>query len=155
MREMQERFVPHGHVTIIDDLGNILVDKDNMIVKSGRIQIMKAVFSGEEIDKDNFNIYFDNYSKATTEDTDYTILKEYIKKTNKPDSLTVKDDDNNPHVEIVYKLSGIISAVCGLGLEYITGESDDEIHTLFSRVTYEPVYMKPNREYSVTYRIYF
>lgn len=183
--EEEDRYAAHGHVTITDaETGEILADKDNMIVKTGRDIIAKAIFGGSAISIASFSMFFENDDSSETKpdmtygsisghlisgvnptivskisDVDITsddLTSASLKSTNleaaKANVLGYLDTKDTPQCNLAYVFTSTTNYyVTALGLLYADGGSS----ALFSRVMFDPIYMRSTRKYIVKYVIKF
>lgn len=166
---MNEKYTLNGVVNIIDTKTNeIVYTTHNMIVATGRELILNAVFNGTSLSLSNFKKFYE-----TTSTTSLTKPEDTYdgKKSNIGDNIvdidstgteietkTYKDEIDTTnlcmklYLDIQSKASNTItSPITAIGLLYTNGNSK----ILFSRAAIDPVYMQPNREYVVDYKIYF
>lgn len=180
--EEEDRYAAHGHVTITDaETGEILADKDNMIVKTGRDIIAKAIFGGSTISIASFSMFFENDDSSETKpdmkyasisdhlisgvnptivskisDADITskdLTSDSLKSTNldaaKTNVLGYLDTTGTPQCNLAYVFTSTTNYyVTALGLLYADS-------ALFSRVMFDPIYMRSTRKYIVKYVIKF
>lgn len=167
MENTNERYSPVGRVIIQDESGNVIVDKNNMIVLAGRKKILSTIFS-----KDKFLEFSSMKFGSGTSQTNQKNIKldceiEDLTKNNisfilytDGDSanilITEKDDTDATNLEYV-EINGQgnnIPTISELGL-FFKDTEDENKEVLFSRVTFEPVYLKDHSKYRILYYIYF
>ena len=184
--ESEERYSAHGHVTITDaDTGEVLADKDNMIVLTGRQLIAGAVFKETALKIGNFSMFFESDDSAeTVPDMTYAGISSHVKDdvSSAFDSATmhaVETEESLPGNDylkanasskvLLYCVTGdgnrirLFHAlktannyyVTALGLTYKDASDANASNILFSRVMFDPVYMRATRTYVVRYVVKF
>jgi hypothetical protein len=106
---MEETYSAHGHVTITDcQTGETLVDKDNMIVATGRELIMNAVFGGSSTDpvlkQGNFKVFVEkNDTAATVSTLTYDSIKGNIANSGAATDITLiaSDATSEPNTSVL------------------------------------------------------
>lgn len=153
-----------GHIKIEDSKGNILVDKDNMILHAGRSEIMQ---NGLE----NFNtIYFGDNSDFATEDNTIKYLSnntEYFKDTERKvvvdgyrqkEKLSFSKDHENLKAIAKATFSNKGNTIPLFKLSTIgLGNNSDKGDVLYTRVVFSPITMPSDSDvsYTITYTLYF
>lgn len=168
---MDDRFSAIGHIVIKDaETGETLADSHNMIVKGGRGLIAGAAFGGTPLDIKDFHVYFEeNDSSETTSDDTYSGKSAYIVNADDLSKATIAYTtdasltDNVTHyaynstamtAEFKHRFTDTSKNryITAAGLAYKKGTADP---ILFSRVMFDPVYMRSNRSYIVDYTVKF
>ena len=166
---------PAGIIKIYDKDGNLVVEKHNMIVKSGRTLIFNSflhkIFSSTELTAMGIKPLSDNQFDLKA---NFSYLANPIKTT---ESLTLDQiqvaegasGDNNvirkeldPEITIDADALSIKLTASFAGTETFTKFNqiyltyvDGNISNLFSRVALDPVYIGSDGTYTLTYTIYF
>jgi ABC-type sulfate/molybdate transport systems ATPase subunit len=164
---MEETYSAHGHVTITDcQTGETLVDKDNMIVATGRELIMNAVFgqtTSQVLTQSNFRIFVEaNDTKATTAEMTCANLN-IVGISTTGDTIGVALNPNSSDTEPnTAQLTYTYKIEAGKANQYVTAvgiiyQTDGTAGTniLFSRVMFDPIYMRATRTYKITYKVKF
>ena len=166
---------PAGIIRIYDKDGNLVIEKHNMIVKSGRKLIfnsfLQKIFSSTDLTTNGIAQLSDNQFDLKA---NFSYLANPIKTT---ESLTLDQiqvaegasGDNNvirkeldPEITIDADSLSIKLTASFAGTETFTKFNqiyltyvDSSTSTLFSRVALDPVYIGSDGTYTLTYTIYF
>lgn len=151
---MIENSICHGHFTMIDDTGNIIVDSDNMIVADGRKQIMTSGFP-----KTSLAVFLSSDNTMTEADFTYSNISNDIierislSEGSNTNGYTLNEDNICVSINASYTVgdSDSTKKVSSAGL--IFGDSNSP--TLFSRLSFETKYLKAGSKYTINYTIQF
>lgn len=148
---MKETTSYNGIFSLYDPTGKMLCQTHNMIVKSGRRQIMSAGFP-TPTDSRVLYLFMSSDDSLTTPEMEYDADEMPA-----ASSVAIADPEKD-EAALCYKISGSIigsTENCGEknsgGLYFTEGDSN----TLFSRFTCNPVSITVGKKYAFTYYIYF
>lgn len=135
-----------GFVVITDENGNVLVRKENMIVKSGREMIFSAITS----DSNNFDMrglkaLASPKSGLTTEDMTYSDVE-----LGGIDCSIGKVEVGDLEIRFPITVNSNSATINSLCLYTETPQN-----TLFSRVVFNPIELSSNSTLTINYYIYF
>lgn len=140
-----------GHIIVKDKDGNVIIDKDNMIVETGRKYLLSKCFGTAEYEGYSISkIFYGEGSDMTT--PDFTKAKLI-----NPQYVELKSGDienKNLYVKITNTLTYTEQnkTLTEIGLMISNGTTEE----LFSRVVHDPIVLNnKNNKYTVNYYIYF
>ena len=170
---MQDNFEIRGEVTLLRDDGEVLLNKKNMIVKSGRQAVFNAFFNGSSNNLDKIDLAYSDDLTIVTWDTTALQGESVIK------NLSIPPLANKNNIDDANIFNGI-SIADGSGAFYRKIDSESLKTTfylylikigdslkfnnlglfcsngeLFSRLNCEDITIDSGRKYCLKYTIYF
>lgn len=146
-----------GFLIAKDEDGNILVKKENMIVKSGRALIFNAITGGNELDLKDVKAKISEDYKLTTSDMIASDMNTddlcADSKNNYSWPVSVNLNSTDLILECTFSVEGFNKNYNANSLGLFYGEGDNE--TLFSRVVFNTIGLSTNRKVTFHYYIYF
>lgn len=180
--DANSNYTPTGIIRLYDKDGNLIVEKHNMIVKTGRDLIYKcflvnafssAFLAGNDINFElqqryslsvNFS-YIQEGSVKTTEGLTYEMIKNAESTTQTNDSViirktlvpTVELDANELTLKLTASFNGsdTFTKFNQIYLTYGVENNNTIPQQLFSRVALDPVFIGADGTYTLKYTIYF
>lgn len=180
--DANSNYTPTGIIRLYDKDGNLIVEKHNMIVKTGRDLIYKCFLvnafsstflAGNDVNFElqqryslsvNFS-YIQEGSVKTTEGLTYEMIKNAESTTQNNDSVivrktlvpTVELDANELTLKLTASFNGsdTFTKFNQIYLTYGVENNNTIPQQLFSRVALDPVFIGADGTYTLKYTIYF
>lgn len=139
-----------GFLVLKDENGNILIKKENMIVKSGRELILNAITPANTRNTNSFNMR--NLSAMVSEDDNLTTPDSTYANFNPVSGITTTVESVTVENLCV---TFTIKAECDSGNYNLSSLGLYHGSTLFSRVVFDKIGLSSNSKLTFTYYIYF